>query len=153
MVAAVPFGLPLGGGEMRGYCARWFNSSACTVKLAECLIAEECAFAQYDAEANVAFLEAVHKTAFRRPRLLDFDGSVQICEQCNGPGAVVIGVMSLSVERVWAHNAFDSGVCRPVYICDPCFRKVVSTDDAWFDASMYGLDLNCPACRAEAEMP
>ena len=134
---------------MRGYCGRWFNTAACNLNLAECLLADECAFVQYDAEANVAFLEAVEKTNLR-PRLLDFDGSVQICEQCNGNGAVVIGVMSLVVKRIWAHNAFDSGVCRGVYTCDACCKKIVSADDSsFFDTSMYELNLNCPACRAE----
>ena len=136
------------------HCGRWINRSHCF--LLECLVADKCAFADYDREANAAFLEAVDKSTRRRPRILDDGGSVQRCEQCHPTGndgeAVRIGDGQLSVSMVWAHNAFDKGVCRWVYICDECFRSMVTAanaDKAWFDAWAYGIDINCPACRAE----
>ena len=133
-------------------CGRWVNRSSCF--MAECLVAYECQFSDYDKETNEAFFEAVEKSVSVRPRILDDDGRVQLCEQCNGEDgkAVEIGIGSLTVSMVWAHNAFDSGVCRMVYICSTCFRAMVTAENAnnaWFDAWTYGADKDCPACLAE----
>ena len=121
--------------------------------MAECLVAGKCQFADYENETNRAFFEAVDKS-MPHPRVLDDYGRVQLCEQCNGDDgkAVEIWVESVSVSKVWAHDAFGSGVCRMVYICQTCFLAMVtaeSSDDAWFDAWSYGLHEDCPACRSE----
>ena len=128
--------------------------SACL--LAECLVADECQFRAYDQESNDAFDEALEKSK-RRPRLLDDDGRIQLCEQCNNDDgkAIEIGINSIRVSRVWAHNAFGSGICRLVYICQACFWAIqleaVQGIEPWFGTSheMYGVHENCAACRAE----
>ena len=103
------------------YCGRWLQRSAC--HLAECLVACECRFSSYDQESNDAFNEAMRKSMPNRPRLLDDDGGIQLCEQCNNDDgrAIEIGEGNIRVSRVWAHNAFDSGVCRWVYMCQVCW--------------------------------
>ena len=95
------------------YCGRWVHPSLCF--LAECLVAGFCRFTQYDVESNEALAEAVEKSVLpRRPRLLDGDGSLQICEQCNGRDgpAVRVGVGSVSVSGTWAHRPFGGDACR-----------------------------------------
>ena len=135
-------------------CSRWVSRSACF--LIECRIGESCTYWQFDDEANEAFQEAIDKhMSMGLPRLLDADGSLQRCEQCeNQDGrAILIGPDTISVTRVWAHDAFGRGVCRHVYLCDVCRRSIVhptaSQPEPWFDVSMYGLDPECAACRAE----
>jgi len=137
-------------------CSRWVSRSACL--LVECKIADSCRYWEFDDETNEAFLEAIDKTTRARPRLLHPDGEIQFCEQCNGTDgkAVKIGIGTISVSMIWAHNAWDSGICRLVYICDSCFRKISAdetTDSHWLDARMYGLDPDCAACRAECPPP
>ena len=136
------------------FCARWINRSAC--RLAECLVAGECGFSSFDQETNDALEEALEKS-MRRPRLLDDDGRVQLCEQCNNDDgkAVEIGAGEIRVSKIWAHNAFGFGVCRLVYICDTCFwaiqGEVYQGIEAWFGPwhEMYGVHEDCAACRAE----
>lgn len=134
-------------------CSRWVSSKACL--LVECKIADSCRYWEFDDETNEAFLEAIDKTMMSlRPRLLHQDGEIQFCEQCNGTDgkAVEIGIGTVSVRMLWAHNAWDSGICRMVYICDSCFREILADETAdshWFDAAMYGIDPECAACQAE----
>ena len=136
-------------------CGRWLRRSDCL--LAECLVAGECRFGAYDQESNDAFDEALRKSVSKRPRLLDDDGGIHLCEQCNNDDgrAIEIGAGSLRVSRVWAHNAFDSGVCRWVYICQACFWAIqlaaVQGVEPWFGPwhEMYGVREDCAACRAE----
>lgn len=135
-------------------CSRWVSRSACI--LVECKIAEICRYWDYDDETNEVFLDAIDKhTSMRRPRLLDAEGSLQRCEQCeNQDGrSIVIGPGTLSVLRTWAHNAFGQGVCRPVYLCEACWqsllRHAAGQPEPWFDVWTYGLDPECAACRAE----
>ena len=140
------------------YCERWMNRSACF--LAECLFHEECAFTKWDDETNEAFQEAIEKSGLIRPRILGNDGGCQLCEQCNRDDgkAIEIGVDRLEVNMVWTHNAFNSGICRWVYICEVCFEAMVTAenaDKAWFefDAWSYGLEPDCPSCCAELPGP
>ena len=136
------------------FCARWINRSAC--HLAECLVAGECRFSSFDQETNDALEEALEKST-RRPRLLDDDGGIQLCEQCNNDDgkAVEVGVGEIQVSRIGAHNAFGSGVCRWVYICQACWwalqGEAVQGIEAWFGLwhEMYGVHEDCAACRAE----
>ena len=135
-------------------CTRWVSRSACL--LIECKIAESCKYWQFDDETNEALREAASKHMnMGRPRLLDADGSLQRCEQCeNQDGmSVVIGAHSISVTRVWAHNAFGQGVCRQVYLCEVCrqsiLRHLAGQAEPWFDVATYGPDPECAACRAE----
>ncbi len=137
------------------YCGRWMQRSACI--LAECLFDGQCAFNDFEPETNAAFNEALDKSKPPRPRLLDDDGSIQLCEQCNNDDgkAIEIGTDGIRVYRVWAHNAFDSGVCRWVYMCHACFW-VIQEDayggkEPWFGPGheMYGVHEDCTACRAE----
>ena len=140
------------------HCGRWIRRSAC--RLAECLVAGECLFRVYDQETNDAFNEAFNEAlgkSRRRPRLLDDDGRIQLCEQCNNDDgkAVEVGIDGIRVSRVWAHNAFDSGVCRWVYFCQACFwelqRGVYQGIEPWFGWSheRFGIYEDCAACRAE----
>ena len=137
------------------YCGRWIQRSACF--LAECLVAGECRFTAYDQESNDAFDEALRKSLPKRPRLLDDDGRIQLCELCNNDDgkAIEIGAGDISVSRVWAHNAFDSGVCRLVYMCQACWRalmqKVTEGIEPWFGPGheMFGVYDDCAACSAE----
>ena len=136
------------------YCERWIRRSACL--LAECLVAGECRFSAFDQESNDAFLEAMEKSR-HRPRLLDDDGRIQLCEQCNNDDgkAIEIGIGSISVSSVWAHDAFGSGVCRLVYMCQACWQalllEVFQGIESWFGPwhEMYGIHEDCAACRAE----
>ena len=139
-------------------CPRWFNRNVSDCSLAECLVAGACDFADFDKFTNIAFGKAMEsELQSHRPRILDADGGVQMCEQCNDEDgkAVIIGDGSLSVSRVWAHNAFNSGICRLVYICDVCLSSIRTAENAanaWFDAHSYGIDEKCPTCRAQMEV-
>lgn len=127
--------------------------------LAECLVTGACAFADYDNKTNEAFAEAADKTLFsRRRRILDEDGRVQLCEQCNGDDgrAVQIHDHGLQVRGIWTHDAFGSGVCRMVYMCDVCYQSML-TGQAWFDEEIYQLSFDpesglfvgdCSSCAA-----
>ncbi len=136
------------------YCGRWRQRSAC--RLAECLVAGECRFGAYDQESNAAFEEALEKSR-RRTRILDDDGRIQLCEQCNNDDgrAVEVGIDGIRISQVWAHNAFGSGVCRLVFICHACFwaiqQDAVQGIESWFGPwhEMYGVREECAACRAE----
>ena len=138
----------------RANCGRWIRRSACL--LAECMVAGECLFNSLDQESNDAFNEALEKSK-RRPRLLDNDGGIQLCEQCNNDDgkAIEIGVDGIRVSQVWAHNAFDSGVCRLVYFCQACWwalqKEVYQGIEPWYGWShgRFGIDEDCAACRAE----
>ena len=89
-----------------------------------------------------------------RPPLLDDDGRLQLCEQCNNDDgkSVEITADSISVRRVWAHNAFHSGACRLVYICDACWwalmLEAAQGIEPWFGPGheMYGVYEDCPQC-------
>lgn len=137
------------------YCGRWRRRSDCP--LAECLAAGKCRFGAYDQESNDAFDEALRKSMSKRPRLLDDDGSIQICEQCNNDNgkAVEAGAEGIRVSTVWAHNAFDSGVCRWVYLCQACWwavqQDVYGGIEPWFgwNQGRFGTHESCAACRAE----
>ena len=135
-------------------CSRWVSRSACF--LIECKIAESCTYWQYDEETNEALQEAINKhMSMGRPRLLDADGSLQGCEQCESQDgrSIVIGPDTISVTKAWAHNAFGKGVCRQVYLCEVCChsirRHAAGQSEPWFDVSAYGLDPECAACQAE----
>ena len=136
------------------YYGRWIRRSACI--LAECLVAGECRFSTYEQESNDAFNEAVEKSR-HRPRLLDDDGRIQLCEQCNNDDgkAIEIGLDGIGMSRVWAHNAFDSGVCRWVYICQACWRalqlEIYQGIEPWYGWSheRFRIHEDCAACRAE----
>ena len=139
-------------------CSRWVNRTACV--LVECKIAEGCRYGEFDGETNAAFEEAVNRhSSVGRPWLLDDDGAVQRCEQCNGQDgrAVEFGPgdpFALAVRRQWAHDAFGEGVCRFVYLCLACDRAIMchaaGQDEPWFDPWHYGLNPDCDSCRAEA---
>ena len=75
------------------HCGRWIRRSAC--RLAECLVAGECLFRVYDQETNDAFNDAFNEAlgkSKRRPRLLDDDGRIQLCEQCNNDDGKAVEV-------------------------------------------------------------
>jgi hypothetical protein len=137
------------------YCGRAMQHSPCF--LAECRVAGECRFSSFDSESNDAFNEALDKS-MPRPRLLDDDGGIQLCEQCNSDDgkAVEIGIDGIRTSRVWAHNAFDSGVCRWVFICHVCWwavqMEVYQGIEPWFGWSQerFSRHQACAACRAEA---
>ena len=139
------------------FCGRWIQRSACL--LAECLVASECRFSSYDPESNDAFDEALRKSMPNRPRLLDDDGRIQLCEQCNNDDgkAIEVGIDGIRVSQVWAHNAFDSGVCRLVYICQACWwalqQEVYQGIEPWYGWSheRFGIYEDCAACGAEME--
>ena len=137
-------------------CSRWVNGSACF--LIECRIAESCRYWDFDDETNKVFADAIDKHTSRRRRLLDDDGAVQRCEQCNNQDGRSIefgfdGPFTLAVRGMWAHDAFGQGVCRMVYLCESCFRGILGHAagqlEPWFDVWTYGLDSECSACRAE----
>ena len=136
------------------YCGRWKQRSDC--RLAECLVAGKCRFSAYDQESNDAFDEALRKS-IPKTRLLDDDGGIQLCEQCNNDDgkAIEIGIDGIRVSRVWAHNAFDSGVCRFVYFCQACWwalqGEIYQGIEPWFGWSheRFGINEDCAACRAE----
>ena len=120
-----------------------------------------CAFPFPSDEAiDRAFNEALesHKRS-RRPRILDEDGRIQMCEQCNNDDgkAVEIEANSLSVSRVWAHKPFGGETCRLVYVCDACCFTRLEQEcsipppkkEAWFDTAVYGADPDCSQCEAK----
>ena len=137
-------------------CGRFFRRpgwAGCYWGLAECLLAGKCAFTDFDDETNKAFAEALESTKrMHCPRILDQDGGVQMCEQCNnadGKAVEVRGDGSLSVNRVWAHKPpFGAACCRYVYVCNTCSQAIIQArEEPWFDRSWYGVDPNRPVCR------
>ena len=149
---------------MDNQCQRVYrkpSGAACYLELAECLVTGICAFPYpCDDTTDRAFVEALesHRRS-RFPRILDKDGGIQMCEQCNNDDgkAVEIGVSSLSVHRLWVHKPFGRETCCWVYICDACWLTILEqecsiappTKEAWFDTTVYGPDPDCPQCQAE----
>ena len=136
---------------MKG-CDRFPPSKTCS--LAECAVEGQCAFPLFATpNTDDAFEEALKFSVWgSRPSVIDEAGALRFCEQCNGEDGKAVTMEfvgdgpALSTTTVWAHNPFNTGVCRWVYMCESCLTAL-KEGDAWFDITMYQPHPECLSCR------